>query len=298
MRKNILVTGAHRSGSTWTGKILSHSKNVRYIHEPFNLNKLTNSPPLTYWFEYINENSEVEKQAKVKSYLNSYLSRSINVAIMNLLEVKSVKDIYRFSKDYITRMFNEINVIKDPIAFFSTEWIYKNFDCDVVIIIRHPAAFIASLKVKDWQFDFNNLLNQQNLIDELLITERNNIVSYSKKDHDIVMQGILLWKIFYSTVIDFKKKYPSWYYIKHEDLSSDPVLEFQKLYEYLDLQFDDKVRMKIFESTTSSKKTKLKRNSKQNIKSWKDRLTIEEIELIKQNTYPIWKEFYTEKDWE
>src|SRR5690242_1511734 len=32
----ILVTGAHRSGSTWVGKMLALAPGIGYIHEPFN----------------------------------------------------------------------------------------------------------------------------------------------------------------------------------------------------------------------------------------------------------------------
>ena len=32
--KPILVTGSHRSGSTWVGKMLATSPSVNYIHEP------------------------------------------------------------------------------------------------------------------------------------------------------------------------------------------------------------------------------------------------------------------------
>jgi hypothetical protein len=34
---NILISGSHRSGSTWTGKVISQSNSVRYVHEPFNI---------------------------------------------------------------------------------------------------------------------------------------------------------------------------------------------------------------------------------------------------------------------
>ena len=32
----ILVTGAHRSGTTWVGKMLALAPGVAYLHEPFN----------------------------------------------------------------------------------------------------------------------------------------------------------------------------------------------------------------------------------------------------------------------
>ena len=37
-------------------------------------------------------------------------------------------------------------VMKDPLAFFSAEWLMQNFGMTVVVLIRHPAAFVASLK--------------------------------------------------------------------------------------------------------------------------------------------------------
>ena len=33
--KPILVTGAHRSGTTWVGKMLALAPGVAYVHEPF-----------------------------------------------------------------------------------------------------------------------------------------------------------------------------------------------------------------------------------------------------------------------
>src|SRR5947209_3701161 len=60
VRKPILVTGSHRSGTTWVGKMLAATPSVGYIHEPFNL---THRPGICtakfpYWFTYINEENE------------------------------------------------------------------------------------------------------------------------------------------------------------------------------------------------------------------------------------------------
>ena len=57
-KKPILVTGSHRSGSTWVGKILNLSNETYYINEPFNI-ETHNSPsnPFKYWFEYVEPNS-------------------------------------------------------------------------------------------------------------------------------------------------------------------------------------------------------------------------------------------------
>ena len=37
-------------------------------------------------------------------------------------------------------------VIKDPISALSSDWLARNFALEVVVLVRHPAAFAASLK--------------------------------------------------------------------------------------------------------------------------------------------------------
>jgi hypothetical protein len=58
MKKPILVTGSHRSGTTWVGRMISLDIDVGYIHEPFNISLPPgyNKLELNYWFTYINSN--------------------------------------------------------------------------------------------------------------------------------------------------------------------------------------------------------------------------------------------------
>ena len=71
MKKNILVTGCHRSGSTWTGHVIAKAKNIRYVKEPFNIGNKRNNAPFYYWFEHLNDASEIHQQ-KTRYYLNSF----------------------------------------------------------------------------------------------------------------------------------------------------------------------------------------------------------------------------------
>ena len=53
----ILLTGSHRSGTTWVGKIISASNSVGYIMEPFNISHPRSGlvgVKFDYWFQYIN----------------------------------------------------------------------------------------------------------------------------------------------------------------------------------------------------------------------------------------------------
>src|SRR5690349_10236845 len=58
----ILVTGAHRSGSTWVGRMLAEAPGVLYVHEPFSVS----DPPgrgvcnvrFARWFTYVTRDSD------------------------------------------------------------------------------------------------------------------------------------------------------------------------------------------------------------------------------------------------
>ena len=296
MKKNILVTGSHRSGSTWVGDTITSAKAVRLVGEPFNL-KVGYDCPLTYWFEYIDSSTSARKQKKVKHYLNSYYEP---------FHISNLKKLFRFYApdkrrswllDFKSRLHDRA-IIKDPIALMSAEWLYQTFDWNMVILIRHPAAFVASLKVQDWKFPFHDLLHQTNLLNTHLRTYAADIQEYANAEKDIISQGILLWNIMHSVIYRYKEKYNSnWYFAKHEDLSLNPIGEFKKMFSYLQLPFDDKVQQHIIDSTKPKEESRLKRNAKENIKSWKNRLSLDEIDEIKKGTKDVWRHFYTEEDW-
>nr|MCH9661426.1 sulfotransferase [Bacteroidota bacterium] len=166
MGKHVLVTGSHRSGSTWTGRVIAKANNVRYVHEPFNLGDPKLKTPFRYWFSYANGKTARE-QKKIKRYLVSFISNTSSKFLFSIFSKRSLKALYAFAIDFRSRRSHR-TVIKDPIALMSADWIYENLNWDVVVIIRHPAAFIASLKVKNWQFNFKNLQEQSALIAQRL----------------------------------------------------------------------------------------------------------------------------------
>lgn len=75
--------------------------------------------------------------------------------------------------------------------------------------MRHPAAFVASLKVKDWKFDYFNFANQPLLIKEKLQKFETQINYFVENpNQDIIKQGILLWNIIYDVVHEYEKNIP------------------------------------------------------------------------------------------
>lgn len=300
-KKHILVTGSHRSGSTWVERIINNAHGVFYVQEPFNItHKEKNSTfPFKYWYEYISDDFPRKTQETVHAYLRSYIDFSIRARITELKYIYSRKTLYKIVGRQFIRRNNKRILFKDPIAFMSAPWLAKQLPAQVVVLIRHPAAFVASLKKKSWTFDFSNFTNQKRIMEDVLFPFKDQIEEYALSNPDIISQGILLWNIIHSIILDYKTKYEEeWYFVRHEDLSLNPINEFKNLFKYLNLEMDDKTIEAIRVSTTSKRSSLLHRDSKKNIHSWKKRLTPEEIERIKTGTQALFPSFYSKSYWE
>ena len=301
-KKPILITGSHRSGSTWVGRMIALPSSVAYIHEPFNLHHRPGicKAKFDYWFPYICDENESFYLNDIKDCLQFKYQ-----FVEELRTTKSTKDIARLLRDYILftryRILKKRPLVKDPIAVFSAEWLAKSFDMDVVVLIRHPAAFAGSLKKAKWAYPFDHFLQQPLLIQHHLSEYRAEIDELSKTDKNIVDQAILLWNLIHHMILKYRDNNPNWIFVRHEDLSKHPVEGFSNLYDRLCLNFSTDIHQEIkkYSFADSSKETLdlLRRNSRSNVWTWKTRLTDDEIRKIKENTHEIANQFYTEKDW-
>ena len=300
----ILVTGAHRSGTTWVGKMLAADAMTAYISEPLNVLHRPGvfRPKVKYWYQYICEDNE-----------NEYLP-----AFQELLEfdyhlwdeirsIRSRRDFLRMGRDFVifynALMRGQRLLLKDPFAVFSTPWFAKRLHSKVVITVRHPAAFASSLKRLSWPFDFQDLLNQPLLMRDHLEPYREEIQSVQADD--VIGQAALLWKLIYRSVHAIQDRNPDFLLVRHEDLSREPIPGYRALYTALGLEFTPRVEKTILNSSSSENPRELSRkkvhaiklDSRANVDSWKKRLTAEEIERVRAMTDDISKLYYSDAEW-
>lgn len=300
----ILVTGSHRSGTTWVGRMLAADADTAYISEPLNV---LHRPgvyrvPVKHWYTYITEENEAE-------YLPAF-HELLDFQYHLLLEIKSlrsVKDFLRMGRDFRIffngSMHGQRALIKDPFAVFSTPWFAKRLNCQVVITARHPGGFVGSLKRLGWNFDFDNFLNQPLFMRDHLETDRAAMESMPKDD--IIGQAALLWKIIYRFVHLTKESFPQFQVVRHEDLSLDPMGGYQALYKNLGLSFTEHVKDIIQNSSSSENPTKLAKNkthsvkldSRANLDNWKKILSPEEISRVRKLTEGVSESFYSDEEW-
>jgi len=194
-------------------------------------------------------------------------------------------------------------LLKDPFAVFSATWFARKLNFKVVISVRHPLAFVSSLKRLNWSFDFQDLLEQPLLLRDHLETYRSQMESI--KSDDVIGQAGLLWKMIYQTVHSIHSLNPDFILVRHEDLSRDPANGFRNLYTSLGLDYSHHVEKAILDSSSAENPMELSRqkvhdvklDSRANMTNWKKRLTEDEIERVREVTEETSKSFYTDTEW-
>jgi hypothetical protein len=300
----ILVTGAHRSGTTWVGRMLAAEKDTAYISEPLNVLHRVGiyRAPVKHWYTYITEENASE-------YLPAFhdLLEYRYHFFSEIKSIRSRRDFMRMGRDLAIfttgRLRHQRVLMKDPFAVFSTPWFAQALNCQVVITIRHPAGFASSLKRLNWPFDFQELLDQPMLMRDHLEEDRSDMESI--KAEDILGRSALLWRMIYRVVDSTRRLHPAVKIVRHEDLSLDPVRGYKSLYQSLGLTFDEKVERTILNASSSenpgepskNKIYSVKLDSRANMDNWKKRLAPEEVTRIRKITEGISHLYYSDQEW-
>ncbi len=301
--KPILITGSHRSGTTWVGRMLTESPGVAYIQEPMNPGHRRGECRADFgaWFPKLDE----ENGAGFVKDLEDCLSfrYDLRAACSGAQGIKPWLRIpYDQCRCWWQRCLRMRPLMKDPIALLSAEWLARQFEMDVIVMIRHPAAFVGSLKRTGWNFPFQDLVRQGVCLQESLGKFQVDVERFAREPQDIVSQGILLWNLFHTVIRDYQLRHPEWNYVRHEDLSLDPLQGFEALFHAVGLDFSDTVRRKIESSTKAVHSGQealhsVQRDSRKNVDSWRKRLDPIEIEQIKSGTAELSVHFYGAKAW-
>lgn len=299
-KKHILVTGSNRSGSTWVGKVLTANGNVDNIVEPLNPNRVKRFGKfeLDMWYPKLPVAGSEKLHNNVRNIVSYYLNTSLLDPFVNFFTAYEGHSLVKSFRKRTRRATKPVKLLKDPTALFCVPFLVEQFEVKPVVLIRHPAAYVLSIKEKNWRFDFNNLLIQENFFTGRLEPLKAEVIAYHlhEKDRSIIENASLLWKVFYTQVLAYQDRYPEWFYITHESLSLNSLVEFEKMFKYLDIEFSLKVKNYIQNSTTAVRGSEFVRDAKANALKWQKKLSTNEKETIRNITWEIAKEFYT--DWE
>jgi hypothetical protein len=296
--KHILVTGPHRSGTTWIGKTLSQNNRVELVYEPFNpdFDRYNFTYRFENWFQYVpgSKNRKV-----IETYFDQYLPESgLDYAKKVSRESGySAKTPLIFLKHLLMSANRPRFLLKDPIALLSAGWLYDRYSPKVICTTRNPLAFVGSLKKQGWDFDFRNILNQETLVERYL-------PQYKKPMQEVLHEGdfidrvSLLWSVLNTMILHYREQYPQWFFTSHEEAALNPVDTFQNMFAYVNLPFTDEIISYIEKATSGDdhgKKSSHRytpRDAKSTINEWNELLTADEINRISEYTSAVCLNIY------
>lgn len=286
--------------------MLAASGEAAYVHEPFNPSRTPGwfRKPLPYWFLHVTRENEgpylddVRRMVELRYPVGSIArSRSPRVLAMNAQQARDARRDKRRERRLL---------LKDPLAVFSAEWLAERFDMFVVALVRHPASFVSSIKRLSWGFDYErNWLAQALLMKNLLPGYEDRFRGY-RGEEDLVSEGIVVWNAIYDVVSKYRERHPGWAVLRYEDVAADPKPMFRKLYTDFGLTWSDEVERVVASHSGEGnprevgldRRHEIKRDSKAAARTWKTRLSSDEIERIRRETEPVWRRFYEDSDWD
>jgi len=254
------------------------------------------------WYTYIGEDNE---DLYLRNYQDAVAFRPHPIQDIRRARLGSPRDPIRIPKRWASFVLGRVQgrslLVRDPFSVFSIQWFAHTLGFQIVVVVRHPLAVVASLKRLGYTFDFRNLLEQSSLMNERLERFRSDMENATAST-DVVEQGSLLWRIVYECVAEDLLELPVCF-VRHEDLSRHPIQEYTQLYERLNLPFNDRAR-RIIEQHTNDQNRKevsvknpfeIRLDSRANLDNWRRRLDGEEIGRILSATRPLVDRFYPDE---
>jgi hypothetical protein len=304
----VLVTGGNRTGTSWVGRVLCLSGELFYVWEPFN--SMFPLPLLGHplWRHYRRvlpgEAPAVRRHVRAKTLYDLVSNAAGGRGIgRKLLKVGRI----------CNRLAGWLSggkapLYKDPIALMSAEWLSRTFRARVVMTVRHPGAYVNSIRRLDWPMCVEEFASQPRVMESLPeelreeISER--IARRPRPSGYVLEDAALCWKVFHRVVYDYGRKHPEWVTVRHEDLSMDYIRAFGGLYERLGLTWRPAVARKVHRLCRRENPTfqndpahHLVQDSAALTRVWKHRLDPEEQSRIRSITEPVASLFYDGASW-
>jgi hypothetical protein len=284
--------------------MLALAPGVAYVHEPFNPRTAAGLSPARFdrYFTVVTR----ENEARYRPGLERTLRFRYGLGAQ-LGSLRGTADVARTGRDWYrterARLTGARPLMKDPIALLSAEWLVQAFGMDAVVLIRHPAAFAASLKRLGWKHSFATFLNDDGSLPGVLTPYEAEIREQAERPGEILEQAALLWRLLYHAVDGYRERHPDWVFLRHEDASLDPVGTFERLYERLALQLTPEARAEIVRASAPENPAELATphavslDSAASLGRWRGDLTPEEVETLRERTRDVWPRFYSDEDW-
>ena len=318
-RRPIMVAGMARAGTSWVAEMLRAAGGFVHLNEPFNPKHPPGqcpgilNAPVDHMYQYVAGDLEpVFQRALTDTFRFRYHP------IAEVRRNHKAFDLAKMAKYWSAFLAGAATgkrpLLDDPYASLSAEWIARTFDGQVAVIVRHPAAMVASYKRLSYRMDFRHLLDQPALMADWLEPYRADMQALVDGPEDRIAQIALLWKVLHVVLDGMAAGSDRLHLVRYEDLSLDPEGTYEGLFATLGLEFNAAARAAVVEGSSGSSRDKAHQwrisrrgflsrtafrpmDSKANLTAWRSVVTPEEVARIRDITGDVACRFYSDEEW-
>ena len=282
----IFVTGNGRSGTTWLGETLSRAPGVFYYSEPCHPDH-TRMPPEAHdpiWSRHLRPGDG-----------DPHFERRLGAAFAGHVWRGSGHSATAFARRMAAR---PRIVVKEVASFASLEWVVDRWDPDVLVILRHPGAYAASVRAIGQDpaelARFRLLRDAPSLRGEL-----SDLGDHLARVATPLEAIVASWAIRTRVALRARERHPDWRLIHYEALAARPVERFRALYGDLGLTWTPRIEAWIRSRTETDRPGSVTvRRSSERIHRWRDLFDAREIASIRAVLEPFELPVYAApEDW-
>lgn len=190
LRDVVVVTGAHRSGTTVMGAMLNECPDTFVVHEPFNMEWGIEGVPLRYpYMTWRDANTQQSRALRTYLMTGEAVWKSRGRFVPPWIE--RAKEHRRAIT--VLRASGHTAIVKDPFLLLALGWInHALSDRPVVVTLRHPASWVSSLLRRQMhpRSVLASLRSQDACGDPVV---RDLLAARQWEDDDIVGSGAATW---------------------------------------------------------------------------------------------------------
>jgi len=265
----VLVTGAIRSGTTWVGETLGRSPALEYIWEPFNpLVRAWPHARVPHFFT-----GPYDAQPVIDDIATALVSLRSRGRLVGHPE-STARELRRRLHFAVARRSHRVALLKDPLAALLARHLEDRFGFRVVLCVRHPAGFVASCLRLGWDYDFENLLSQPQLMQRLQ-PWHDEMTATVGRTGPMLDRVVLLWRVLHGALATGDLAPTASYLVRYEEATERPVETFRDLFDHLGLAFSPDVEATAGAAADPSRAD-----------AWRTQLTTDEIARVRLMTQP------------
>jgi hypothetical protein len=314
----VLIAGMARAGTSWVAEMVKAAGGFVHLNEPFNpkhppgLSPGILRAPVPCGYVYVTaENAATYERA---------VADMLRFRYHHLAEVRANHRLFDLAKmaKYsgaftLGAVRGKRALLDDPYASLAAEWIAERFDGQVCLLVRHPAAMVASYRKLSYSAHLRHFLAQPLLMRDWLEPWRAEMEALVDTDDKVAQVGFF-WRMLHHPLAEMAERSERIHVVRYEDLCLDPEGGYERLFSLLGVEFTPYAREQVVAGTSGSSKARshswqlsrrgfLSRtafrpmDSKAMVGAWRKTVTPEEAARLRELTGPVADRFYTDADW-